>query len=102
MDVGARPDILSSGGIISTSMRNGRVVEIKLSREALETRENQMHQYCNIWGDNNVLVVIGMPLDGLVIMLCKYFEGLLFLQGNPLEKTVLDVSRFLEPKDQNC
>jgi len=101
MDVGARPDILSSRGIISTSMRNGRVVEIKLSREALETRADQIHQYCSIWGDNNVLVAIGMPLGGLVIMPCKYLDGLLFLQGDPLKKTVLDVSRFLEPEDQD-
>ena len=99
MDVGARPDILSSRGI--TTMRDGRVVEIKLSREALETRADQIRHYCSIWGDNNVLVVIGMSLGGLAIMPCKYLDGLLFLQGDSLKKAVLNVSHFLEPKGQD-
>jgi len=96
MDIGARPDILSSRGI--TTMRSGRVVEIKLSREALETRADQIYHYCSIWGENKVLVVIGIPLGGLTTMPCKYLDGLLFLQGDSLRKTVLNIAHFLEPE----
>ena len=96
-DVGVRPDVLSSKEGV-TNMRRGKVLEIKLSWEALHSSSEQIYSYCQIWGEDNIIIAIGLPVYQLPIMPCKCVDNLLFLGNDSLRRKVNNITSSLEPK----
>jgi len=95
-DVGVRPDVLSSReGVIN--MRSGKVLEIKLSWEALQSSVEQIYRYYDIWGEDNIMIAIGLPVYQLMIMPYRCIDNLLFLSNECLQQEVNGIANFLEP-----
>ena len=55
---GVRPDVLS---IKARDFRLGKVIEMKLSHQALANSWDQIERYLKIWGGNNIVIAIALP-----------------------------------------
>ena len=74
------------------------MLEIKLSWEALQSSSEQIYRYCQIWGEDNIIIAIGLPIYQLSIMPCRYVDNLLFLGDESLRRKVHDITSSLEPE----